>query len=77
MLAGKPVITCTDSGGTAELVSDGVTGLVVEPDPAALAAAIERLWSSRREARRMGEAGRERAATVSWDGVVEQLTAAA
>ena len=61
MLAGKPVITCTDSGGTAELVSDGVTGLVVEPEAAALAAAIERLWSSRREARRMGEAGRERA----------------
>ena len=77
MLAAKPVITCTDSGGTAELVEHGVTGLVVEPQAAALAAAIERLWSSRREARRMGEAGRERAAAVSWDGVVEQLTAAA
>jgi glycosyltransferase involved in cell wall biosynthesis len=77
MLAGKPVITCTDSGGTAELVSDGVNGLVVEPQAAALAAAIERLWSSRREARRMGQAGRERAAAVTWDGVVEQLTAAA
>ena len=61
MLAGKPVITCTDSGGTAELVSDGVTGLVVEPTPEALAAAIDRLWSSRREARRMGAAARERA----------------
>ena len=77
MLAGKPVITCTDSGGTAELVEDGVTGLVVSPEAGARAAAIERLWSSRREARRMGEAGRQRAAAVSWDGVVEQLTAAA
>jgi glycosyltransferase involved in cell wall biosynthesis len=77
MLAGKPVITCTDSGGTAELVSDGVNGLVAEPNAAALAAAIDRLWSSRREARRMGEAARERAAAVTWDGVVEQLTAAA
>jgi glycosyltransferase involved in cell wall biosynthesis len=77
MLAGKPVITCTDSGGTAELVTDGVTGLVAEPDPAALATAIDRLWASRREARRMGAAGRERAAAVTWDGVVEQLTAAA
>ena len=37
MLAGKPVITCTDSGGTAELVRDGVNGLVVEPTPEALA----------------------------------------
>jgi glycosyltransferase involved in cell wall biosynthesis len=77
MLAGKPVITCTDSGGTAELVSDGVNGLVAEPNAAALAAAIDRLWSSRREARRMGEAARERAAAVTWDGVVQQLTAAA
>lgn len=77
MLAGKPVITCTDSGGTAELVTDGVNGLVVEPQAEALAAAIERLWSSRREARRMGEAARQRAARVTWDGVVEQLTAAA
>lgn len=77
MLAGKPVITCTDSGGTAELVTDGVNGLVVQPQAAALAAAIDRLWSNRREARRMGEAARERAAAVTWDGVVAQLTAAA
>ena len=41
MLAGKPVITCTDSGGTAELVTDGVSGLVVEPQAEALAAAID------------------------------------
>jgi glycosyltransferase involved in cell wall biosynthesis len=76
MLAGKPVITCADSGGTAELVADGVNGLVVEPRAEALAAAIERLWSSRREARRMGDAARARGGQVTWDGVVEQLTAA-
>ena len=32
MQAGRPVITCTDSGGPRELVEDGVTGLVVDPE---------------------------------------------
>ena len=56
MRAGKPVITASDSGGTAELVSHGETGLVVEPTPEALAAAIDELWSNRRAAKRMGRA---------------------
>ena len=30
--SGKPVITCTDSGGPAELVQDGETGFVIEPE---------------------------------------------
>ena len=30
-LAGKPVVTATDSGGTLEFVTDGVTGRVVPP----------------------------------------------
>ena len=39
---GRPVIT-TDVGGLAEVVTDGVAGLVVPPeDPAALAAAMAR-----------------------------------
>jgi glycosyltransferase involved in cell wall biosynthesis len=75
MQSGKPVITCRDSGGTTELVQDGVTGLVTDPDPAALAAAVDRLWSSRRDARRMGHAAIERARAVTWDAVVEQILA--
>jgi glycosyltransferase involved in cell wall biosynthesis len=71
------VITATDSGGTAELVTHGVTGLVAEPSPEALAAAIDELWSDRRAARRMGAAGLERARRVTWDAVVAELEAAA
>jgi glycosyltransferase involved in cell wall biosynthesis len=77
MLSGKPVITCTDSGGTTELVSDGQTGVVCDPQPEALAAAIDDLWRHRSLRRRMGAAGRERARGVSWDAVVEQLEQAA
>ena len=57
MLSGKPVITTTDSGGPTELVQDGVNGLIVPLVSAALGAAVERLLSSRRNARRMGRVG--------------------
>ncbi|MHB8689910.1 MAG: glycosyltransferase family 4 protein [Solirubrobacteraceae bacterium] len=70
MLSAKPVITTTDSGGPTELVQDGVSGLVVAPDPAAIGAAIERFVGDRRGARRMGVAGRERARSISWDRVL-------
>ncbi len=75
-LARKPVVTCTDSGGPTEFVVDGVNGFVCEPLPEALAEAINRLAQARSRAAAMGEAGREVAARITWDGVVEKLTAA-
>lgn len=77
MQAGRPVITCRDSGGPRELVEDGVTGYVVEPDPAALATAIDRLWADRSSWRRMGAAGARRAERVDWAPVVARVVAAA
>jgi len=60
MAAGVPVVA-TRVGGTAELVEDGVTGLLVPPgDPAALAKAIEQLLAEPQQARRFGRAGRQR-----------------
>ena len=49
----KPVITCTDSGGTLELVEDDVTGLVTEPDASSLAEAFDRLRRNPAAARDM------------------------
>lgn len=72
-LARKPVVTTTDAGGPLEFVIDGVNGLIAEPEAAALAAAIARLDADRALARRLGEAGFERAALITWDGVVERL----
>ena len=43
--AGKPVLTCTDSGGVTELVQHNVNGLITEPSVPALAAAMQRLVS--------------------------------
>jgi glycosyltransferase involved in cell wall biosynthesis len=76
MLARKPVITCTDSGGPLEFVRRGETGLIVEPTPAALARAMDRLWSDRTTAARWGEAGREQyeRQNITWTHVVATLT---
>lgn len=56
--SGLPVVVAR-SGGAAEAVIDGTTGLVVEPNnPKSLAAAVVRLLKDPAEARQMGEAGR-------------------
>ena len=76
-LARKPVITTTDAGGPLEFVEDGVNGIVAAPSPDAVADAVTRLAGDAAMAARLGEAGYARARLVSWDGVVEQLMAAA
>ena len=73
MLSAKPVITTSDSGGPTELVTSGVTGLIADPDPAAVGAAIESLVAKPRLARRMGRAGLHRARAINWDAVVATL----
>jgi glycosyltransferase involved in cell wall biosynthesis len=74
-LARKPVITARDSGGTLEFVVDGVNGYVCEPTPDALAAAVNRLGADATLAASMGERGHAAAANITWDNVVERLTA--
>lgn len=77
MLSAKPVITCSDSGGPLEFVQDRKTGIVTEPDPVSLAAALDELWSNPAYAKSMGEAGRARYESlgISWSNVVERLLA--
>lgn len=75
--AAKPILTTTDSGGVVELVQDGVNGLVVEPEPRALAEAMDRLYLDRQSTRRMGENARSRLQemNIAWQHVVERLLA--
>jgi glycosyltransferase involved in cell wall biosynthesis len=72
----KAVITCRDSGGPAELVSDGVEGLVCEPTAAALAAALHTVAADRDLAARLGQQAHARGARLTWDQTVRALTAA-
>ena len=79
MLAAKPVITCTDSGGPLEVVEQEVTGLIVEPTPTAMAHAMDTLWEDRTRGAAWGEAARARIdrLNITWDNVVRTLTGCA
>jgi glycosyltransferase involved in cell wall biosynthesis len=72
-LAGKPVITASDSGGVLEWVEDGVTGLVTDGSAKALASAIDRLQGDHELAQQLGDAGRARVRDLDWQPVVERL----
>jgi glycosyltransferase involved in cell wall biosynthesis len=70
----KPVITCRDSGGPAELVADSQSGFVCEPTPEAVAAALRRVTDDAALAQQLGSAGHARGAELTWPGTVRQLT---
>lgn len=66
---GAPLIA-TSRGGPATVVTDQVTGLVVDPeDTAALANALELLVRDRAMAERLGRAGREAVRAYPWSRV--------
>lgn len=77
MLAAKPVITCSDSGGPLAFVRHGQTGWVSEPSPQALAAALDEAWAMPGRCQEMGRAGREayQAQEIGWESVVARLLA--
>jgi glycosyltransferase involved in cell wall biosynthesis len=70
----KAVVTCRDSGGPAELVEDGVSGIVCEPTPAALAAALRQAMTGEGVAERMGRAAFAAGGRLNWTETVRALT---
>lgn len=75
--ARRCTLTVTDSGGVPEFVIDGVTGLVAEPRPEAIAEAMDRLFTHRDQARQMGLAAEAQIKSlgIDWDVVIEKLLA--
>ena len=73
MAAGLPVVA-SDIPGYREVLRDDVEGLLVRPrDPAALAAAAERILDDASLAARLQAAGRARALSYDWRVVVSQI----
>ena len=75
MLSAKPVITCRDSGGPLEFIVHDETGFVVDPEPAAIAEAIESLVQNKKRSLDLGMAGKKRyhELDISWANVVNTL----
>lgn len=79
MYSGKPVVVAADSGGAKEWIENRSEGLIVEPEPHAIAAALDELYLNRNLARRLGSNAREKilSMNLSWQHVVEKLVSAA
>jgi alpha-1,3/alpha-1,6-mannosyltransferase len=83
MAAGRPVVAIR-SGGPAETVEDGETGILCAPSPDAIADAMARLATDHVATTRMGRAGRIRVAArfsraafgARFDDVLRELAAA-
>ncbi len=69
----RPVITCADSGGPAELVEDGLTGFVCEPSPESMALAMRRLVDDPSLAERMGIAAHAAGTRLTWPDTIRKL----
>jgi phosphatidyl-myo-inositol dimannoside synthase len=72
---GKPVVA-GNVGGALDAVSDGESGLLVDPlDQMAVAGAITELLLDPELAARLGRAGQQRAQSFAWPAIVEQVEA--
>jgi glycosyltransferase involved in cell wall biosynthesis len=69
----KPVITCSDSGGPAELVADNVNGKVCSPRPESLAVALREVMDNPPIAERLGQAGFDQVSQMTWPRAVRRL----
>jgi glycosyltransferase involved in cell wall biosynthesis len=75
MLARKPIVVCSDSGGPLEFVRDEENGLIADPTPEKLARAMDTIWENRSRAKEWGEAGFElyQSMEITWPKVVNSL----
>jgi glycosyltransferase involved in cell wall biosynthesis len=69
----KAVVTCSDSGGPAELVVDDLNGKVCAPRPETLAVALRELMDDAAAAERMGQAALDHVAAMTWSRAVGRL----
>jgi hypothetical protein len=72
-MASKAVVTCSDSGGSLDLVTDGSEGFVAEPNAVSIGRALNRLALDEELARMLGARGFHRASQLTWDSVVDGL----
>lgn len=69
----KAVITSNDSGGPAELVKNGETGFVCEPNPMAFAEKMDQLAEDEALAQRMGENAYNFISQITWEKTIKKL----
>lgn len=71
--SGKAVVACADSGGPAELVKDGQSGILCQPTAPSLAQALASLAADEALAERLGAGGARVAAELTWPRTLDRL----
>ena len=73
--ARKPVVSTSDAGGTAELIKNDYNGKVIPADPQLIAEVMDKLYTNRSSAQRLGENGSKRIHElgITWDRVIREL----
>ncbi len=71
--SGKAVVTCRDSGGPTELVQDGTSGVIAEPNAASLAQALVSFSDDPMRAERLGSNARAQVGEMTWTRALDQL----
>lgn len=72
----KAVITCTDSGGTDELIEDNHNGYMVKPYPELIAEKMDQLYRDKQLAKKLGENAYKTLIDkqILWDHVIDSFT---
>jgi glycosyltransferase involved in cell wall biosynthesis len=73
MACGKPVITCSDSGGTTEFVRNGENGFLVESNPEDLSKAMNRILANPRVAIELGNNAQKTVEHINWPSTIQKL----
>jgi glycosyltransferase involved in cell wall biosynthesis len=75
LMSARPVITTDDAGGVLEFIENENDGWVTRADENEIAESLARAFDDSTMCRAMGERGRARVRDISWDTVVNILTA--
>ena len=70
---GVPVVVCRDGGGLVEFIDHGVNGLVVDPEPTAVAAAVRSITSDPDMAEALSRGALTTANQFTWDRAYAQF----
>ncbi|MGB8956123.1 MAG: glycosyltransferase [Tumebacillaceae bacterium] len=73
MMCKKPVITCSDSGGTLEFVRHLENGYIASPNPKSIAKGIQFMLDNRESLVKLGGHGQETVRSIEWGTVIGEL----
>lgn len=73
MIAGKAVLSCTDSGGVTELVKDMENGLLVKPECDEIAKAIKQLCENPSLSYQLGQQAYNTVKDINWPTLAKDL----